>query len=61
MTPVKLDVSGFQGKSTVIGPDGADGGSIKNKCATCGSGFFAGGESEAEKQKLMKETQKPTA
>jgi hypothetical protein len=48
---VPLDVSGFKGKTAVIGPNGAEGGSIKNKSRT--SGFFAGGELEDEKAKLM--------
>ena len=47
---VPLDPSGFQGKTAVIGPDGAEGGSIKNKSRA--PGFFAGGESEKEKRKL---------
>jgi hypothetical protein len=50
---VPLDTSGWQGKEAVVGPNGAAGGSIKNKSLT--SGFFAGGESEAEKQAIMKQ------
>ena len=47
---VPLDTSGWQGKTAVIGPNGAAGGSIKNKSRA--PAFFAGGESEAEKAKL---------
>ena len=48
---VALDVSGFQGKNSVIGPDGAAGGSIKKQSRA--PAFFAGGESEEEKQAIM--------
>ena len=48
---VALDVSGFQEKTAVIGPNGADGGSIKKQSRA--PAFFAGGESEEEKQALM--------
>ena len=46
ITPVKLDTSGWSGKETVVGPNGAAGGSSR--------GFFNGGETSASFSALQR-------